>query len=202
MVTLQGLYAGWMVLNELMGDLSRRGVFIPDLTYADLRNSKMVLEYLREFDRDIHELNGADARLRDEMETKIISLRDTMLVWAEDAGGRAYRRDWEQRFDDAVHERTEIPHGEPSRTPISDLPREKGTGFFRIRLPEEIPVEVVGELAEECRVLITLDGDRHLQVSGKKEHVRVAMRRLGELFYGSETQRGSRPHQGAEDEPQ
>jgi hypothetical protein len=64
------------------------------------------------------------------------------------------------------------------------LPREKDVSFFRIRLPDEIPVEIVSELAEDCSVLITLDGDRHLQVSGKKECVRDAMKRLGELFYG------------------
>jgi hypothetical protein len=51
-------------------------------------------------------------------------------------------------------------------------------------LPDEIPVEIVSELAEDCQVLISLDGDRHLQVSGKKECVRDAMKRLGELFYG------------------
>ena len=51
MVSLDGLLAGWIVLNELLGALKDKGVFIPDLTYADLRNSKMSLEYLRSFEK-------------------------------------------------------------------------------------------------------------------------------------------------------
>jgi hypothetical protein len=73
---------------------------------------------------------------------------------------------------------------EEPKTPITDLPREKDIAFFRIRLPDEIPVEVISELAEDCRVRISLDGDRHLQVSGKKDCVREARRRLAGLFYG------------------
>jgi len=51
-------------------------------------------------------------------------------------------------------------------------------------LPDEIPVEIVSELAEDCQVNVSLDGERHLQVSGRKECVRDAMKKLGELFYG------------------
>ncbi len=183
MVDLDGLHAGWMVLNELMGELHRMGAFIPDLTYADLRNSKMVLEYLRQFAADISMQEGADERLREEMEYKILSLHDTMMVWAEEKRGGEYRADWEKRFSDAIHGRVPQPAPEP-QTPITDLPREKDVGFFRIRLPEDIPVEVISEIAEDCCVLISLDGDRHLQVSGRREYVRTAMKRLGELFYG------------------
>ena len=67
---------------------------------------------------------------------------------------------------------------------ISDIPRDKQVGFFRIKLPEDIPVEVVSEIAEGCRVNISLDGDRYLQVSGKKDCVRDAMKKLGQIFYG------------------
>ena len=34
MVSLDGLLAGWIVLNDLLGDLKERDVFIPDLTYG------------------------------------------------------------------------------------------------------------------------------------------------------------------------
>ena len=43
MVSLENLLAGWIVLNDLLGALKEKDVFIPDLTYADLRNSKMSL---------------------------------------------------------------------------------------------------------------------------------------------------------------
>ena len=45
-------------------------------------------------------------------------------------------------------------------------------------------MEVISEIAEDCMVNISLDGERHLQVSGKKECVRDAMKKLGQLFYG------------------
>jgi hypothetical protein len=185
MVSLDGLYAGWIVLNDLLGALREKGVFIPDLTYADLRNSKMVIEYLRSFDTDIKVQEDADSQLQQEMEIKMYRLRQTMMVWAEEKAGVDYRKDWEKKFDDALHGRSPAPEiKDDPPTPISDIPREKDVGFFRIRLPDEIPVEVISEIAEDCGVLISLDGERHLQVSGNRECVRDAMKRLGELFYG------------------
>ena len=58
------------------------------------------------------------------------------------------------------------------------------SGRCRIKLPDGIPVEIISEVAEHCEVLITLDGDHHLQVSGKEKCVQDAMKKLGEIFYG------------------
>ncbi|NWF96514.1 MAG: DUF2096 family protein [Candidatus Thorarchaeota archaeon] len=183
MVSLEGLSAGWMVINELLGELREKGAFIPDLTYADMRNTKMSLEYLRSFGAEMGTTDEEDSRLREEMEHRMLLLRDTVMMWAEQQGGPDYRRRWQESFDRAV--RGEIPPPEEARSiPITDLPRDKDVGFFRIRLLEDIPVEVISEIAEDCRVNISLDGDRHLQVSGKRECVRQAMTRLGRLFYG------------------
>ncbi|MHA2020222.1 MAG: DUF2096 family protein [Candidatus Thorarchaeota archaeon] len=181
-MNIDGLRAGWTVLNDLLGELREKDVFIPDLTYADLRNSKMVIEYLSSFEGDLKASDHADEKLRVEMETKIMSLRETMMVWAEERNGVGYRQEWEEKFQRALE--GEVEEVEEQKTPISDIPREKDVGFFRIRLPDEIPVEIISELAEDCGVLISLDGDRHLQVSGNKDCVRDAMTRLGELFYG------------------
>ena len=181
-MNIDGLRAGWTVLNDLLGELRAKDVFIPDLTYADLRNSKMVIEYLSSFEGDLKTSDHADEKLRVEMETKIMSLRETMMVWAEEKEGVGYRQVWEGKFQQALEGKAE--YVEEEKTPISDIPREKDIGFFRIRLPDEIPVEIISELAEDCGVLISLDGDRHLQVSGKKDCVRDAMKRLGILFYG------------------
>ncbi len=183
MVSLDGLYAGWMVLNDLLGDLQATGTFIPDLTFADLRNSKMVIEYLRSFESEIGIQENADNQLREEMELKILRLRETMMAWIEEKKGVETRRNWQKKFQDAL-DGTIVPKIVEEQVPISDLPREKDVGFFRIRLPDDIPVEVVSEIAEHCGVLIILDGDRHLQVSGNKDCVRDTMKRLGELFYG------------------
>jgi hypothetical protein len=183
MISIRGLKAGWMVLNNLLGDLKSKGVFIPDLTYADLRNSKMVLEYLHSYEQEIKDAEPGDSKLEQEMEFKILRLRETMMIWAEQKEGVEYRNIWEKRFNEAIHgESDESP--EDSHTPISDLPREKEIGFFRIRLPDDIPVEIISEIAEDCRVIIDLDGDRHLKVSGKRDCVRDALKRIGNLFYG------------------
>ncbi|MFW9868127.1 MAG: DUF2096 family protein [Candidatus Thorarchaeota archaeon] len=185
MVSLDGLLAGWRVLNDLLGALRDRDVFIPDLTYADLRNSKMSLEYLRSFESEIRSQSRCedDDRLQMEMEIQIQRLRDTLMVWAEDKEGIEYRNIWETRFEKALKGESEEYKPEPE-VHISDIPREKDVGFFRIKLPEDIPVEIASEIAEDCMVNISLDGERHLQVSGKRECVRDAMKRLGQLFYG------------------
>jgi hypothetical protein len=185
MVSLDGLLAGWIVLNDLLGALRERGVFIPDLTYADLRNSKMSLEYLRSFGSEIRseEQCDADTHLQTEMEFTIQRLRDTLMIWAEEKEGIEYRETWESRFTSAIRGEGEEYIPEP-QVHISDIPRERDVGFFRIKLPEDIPVEIVSEVAEDCRVNISLDGERYLQVSGKRDCVRDAMRKLGLLFYG------------------
>ena len=185
MVSLENLLAGWIVLNDLLGALKEKDVFIPDLTYADLRNSKMSLEYLRSFESEIKSPSQCedDDRLRLEMENHIQRLRDTLMIWAEEKEGVEYRNSWEARFSKAIKGESEEYKPEP-QVHISDIPREKDVGFFRIKLPEDIPVEIVSEIAEDCMVNISLDGERHLQVSGKRECVRDAMKKLGQLFYG------------------
>ena len=189
MVSLDGLYAAWMVLNDLLGELQAIGTFIPDLTFADLRNSKMSIEYLRSFEADISVQSHADQQLREEMEIMILRLRDTMMIWLEEKNGVEERKEWEQKFQDALEGRM-TPAVEDAPVHISDLPRDKEVSFFRIKLPDDIPVEVISEIAEDCGVLIHLDGERHLQVSGNKDCVRDAMKKLGELFYGESKLKG------------
>ncbi|MBE0525966.1 DUF2096 domain-containing protein [Candidatus Thorarchaeota archaeon] len=186
MVSLDGLLAGWMVLNDLLGALKERDIFIPDLTYADLRNSKMSIEYLRSFESEMRvgDQCDADTNLQIAMEKTIQRLRDTLMVWAEEKDGVEYRNSWEARFDDALRGKAEEFKPEP-QVHISDIPRDKEVSFFRIKLPEDIPVEVISEIAEDCRVNISLDGERYLQVSGKKDCVRDAMKKLGQIFYGN-----------------
>ncbi|MFW9843131.1 MAG: DUF2096 family protein [Candidatus Thorarchaeota archaeon] len=183
MTSLANLRAVWMVLNDLMGDLEKNGVSLSDLAYADLRNSKMVLEYLNSFEDEIRASEGGDTKLKLEIEQKVLVLKDSLLVRSEDKVGKEYRDSWEAKFKQAL-EGDLSSFSEEAKTPISDIPRDKDTAYFRIRLPDEIPVEVVSELAEHCQVNVSLDGERHLQVSGKKECVRDAMKKLGELFYG------------------
>jgi len=185
LVSLDNLLSGWIVLNELLGALREKEVFIPDLTYADLRNSKMSIEYLRSFESEISSgnQNDADTQLQITMELTIQRLRDTLMIWAEENSGVEYRNSWEEQFEAAIRGESEEYKPE-SQVHISDIPREKDVGFFRIKLPEEIPVEVISEIAEDCMVNISLDGERHLQVSGKKDCVRKAMQRIGQLFYG------------------
>ena len=113
----------------------------------------------------------------------ILRLRDTMMIWLEEKKGMEERKEWEQKFQDALGGRI-IPQVEDAPVHISDLPRDKEVSFFRIKLPDDIPVEVISEIAEDCGVLIHLDGERHLQVSGNKDCIRDAMKKLGEIFYG------------------
>jgi hypothetical protein len=186
-VSIEGLRAGWLVLNDLLGDLKSKYNFSPpDITYKDLRSSKMIIEYLGSFDEDIRDMEQRDAALREEMEQKVDRTRETLMMWAEKQGGKKYRETWNARFHEAIHSDGESDP-EESKAQISDLPRDKDVSFFRMRLPEEIPVEIISDLAESCMVLISLDGEKHLQVSGSEECVKEAMQRLGELFYGENT---------------
>ncbi|TFG26578.1 DUF2096 domain-containing protein [Candidatus Thorarchaeota archaeon] len=183
MVSLATLRAVWMVLNELMGELEKKDVKLSNLAYADLRNSKMVLEYLNSFEAEIRAGEGDDTRLKLEIEEKIMILKDSLLIRAEERVSESFRKIWELKIIDAIEGRIQ-EEDESTKVPISDLPRDKDTAFFRIKLPDNIPVEVVSEMAENCQVNISLDGERHLQVSGKRECVRDALKKLGELFYG------------------
>jgi len=181
--SLDNLRAVWMVLNELMGDLEKNGASLSNLAYADLRNSKMVLEYLNSFGEEIRAGEGGDTQLKLEIEQKVLVLKDSLLIRAQDKVGIEYRKSWESKFEQVLEGKLENT-AEETKTPISDIPRDKDTAYFRIRLPDDIPVEIISELAEDCQVNVSLDGERHLQVSGKKECVRDAMKKLGELFYG------------------
>ena len=81
MVTVRGLKAGWMILNELLGELKSKSVFIPNLIYADMRNSKMVLEYLSSYENENMAADSCDDNLEQEMELQIFRLRETLMMW-------------------------------------------------------------------------------------------------------------------------
>jgi len=183
MISLSNLRSVWMVLNDLMGELEKNGVSLSNLAYADLRNSRMVLEYLNSFEDDIRAGVGGDTQLKQEIEQRILVLKDSLLIKAEESVGLNFRETWENKLNNALEGKLSILDDD-SKAPISDIPRDKDTAYFRIKLPDDIPVEIVSELAEDCQVNVFLDGERHLQVSGKKDCVRDAMKRLGELFYG------------------
>ena len=183
MASISNLRAVWMVLNDLMGELEKNGVKLSDLAYADLRNSRMVLEYLNSFEDEIRMGPDGDIQLKQEIEQKILVLKDSLLIRAEERVSADFRTRWETKLNQALEGKLSILDDD-SKAPISDIPREKETAYFRIKLPDEIPVEIVSELAENCQVNVFLDGERHLQVSGRRECVRDAMKKLGELFYG------------------
>ena len=183
MTSLLNLRAGWMILNDLIGELEKNGVKLSDLAYADLRNSKMVLEYLSSFEDEIRAGPEGDTQLKQEIEQKVLVLKDSLLIKAADRIGLDFRETWESKFNQALEGELSLLD-EDSKTPISEIPRDIGTAYFRIKLPDNIPVEVISELAENCQVNVFLNGDRHLQVSGKEDCVRQAMKKLGELFYG------------------
>lgn len=183
MTSLLNLKAGWMILNNLIGELEKNGVKLSDLAYTDLRNSKMVLEYLSSFKDEIRPGPEGYAQLKLEIEQKILVLKDSLLIKAGERIGLNFRDTWESKFNQSL-EGELLLLDEDSRTPISEIPRDMGTAYFRIKLPDNIPVEVISELAEEYQVNVFLNGDKHLQVSGKKDCIRQAMKKLGELFYG------------------
>ena len=108
MPLLDGLYAGWMVLNDMLGELKSKGMYIPDITYADLRNSKMVLEYLRSFENEIKSPEASDTELQIEMEAKIHRIRESLMIWAEEKEGTKYRLAWEKQFDDAIQGKVKL----------------------------------------------------------------------------------------------
>ena len=109
MTSLQNLKAIWMVLNDLMGDLERNGVSLSDLAYADLRNSKMVIEYLNSFEEEIRAGEGGETQLKLEIEQKVLVLKDSLLIKAGDKLGQDYRKTWESKFELASEGKIEIP---------------------------------------------------------------------------------------------
>ena len=100
MTSLDNIRAVWMVLNDLMGDLEKSGVSLSNLAYADLRNSKMVIEYLNSFEEEIRAGEGGDTQLKLEIEQKVLVLKDSLLIRAQDKvgiEGRSARRPHDER---------------------------------------------------------------------------------------------------------
>jgi len=111
------------VKKDLMGDLEKNGVSLSDLAYADLRNSKMVIEYLDSFEEEIRAGEGGDTQLKLEIEQKVLVLKDSLLIRAQDKVGIEYRKSWESKFEQALEGKLEST-AEETKTPISDIPRQ------------------------------------------------------------------------------
>ncbi len=165
---MSGLERRWRVLSDLLTLLRSRGADIPPDVVRDLRSARSLIEVLK----ISPECEGAASTV-DQLLTNV---EFYLLAEAEMRLGRREAKRWEERISASLSEAEVIPETGMRFRP--GLPR--GEHWVRIRVSDEIPFDLLEELASREGVSTELQPDGFLLVRGDKEKVKSFIRRLAE----------------------
>ncbi len=158
----------WKVLSDLLVELRSKGAEIPPEVVRDLRLSRSLIEAMK-----VSPHESVVARL-DEL---LFNVEAYLLAETEEVLGPEGAREWSRRLEEAMTAQpTEAREAEVRFRP--GLPR--GEHWVRVRISEELPRDLLEQLATEEGVKANLQPDGYLLVSGEREKVRSFIRRLAE----------------------
>ncbi len=159
----------WKVLSDLLVELRSKGAEIPPEVVRDLRLARSLIEAMK-----VSPHESVVARL-DEL---LFNVEAYLLAEAEATLGPEGAREWSRRLEEAMTTPPTAAREEAEVRFRPGLPR--GEHWVRVRISEELPRELLEQLAAEEGVKASLQPDGYILVSGEREKVRSFIRRLAE----------------------
>jgi len=169
--SVSSLELRWKVLSDLLVELRAHGAEVPPDVVKDLRSAKSLIEVLKVSP----ECEGVAGRI----DALLANVEAFLLAEAEVRLGPEEAKRWGKKLSEAVS-RAEVARLEERIRFRPGLPR--GEYWVRVRTSDEIPRELVEELAGEEGVSVSPQPDGFLLVSGDRDKVRSFIRRLSEHF--------------------
>jgi len=162
----------WKVLDQMIADLRKGNVPIPDKIMNDLKSAKTVLNTPKTPSDTGEALTKIDAYLA--------NVESCLVSEGEKRFGKQYSDEWLKKLDKASREANEEEERERF---VHGLPREHK--WVRIKSSNDLPIEKLKNLANESNVSCRRQKDDYLLVYGKDEHIKDFVKKMT-------TERGSR----------
>ena len=164
----------WMILVELLTDLRKNGVSIPNDVTKDIQMAKTTINFYKVNPNDTERMKELK-RMNDFMN----SAQDMLLTLAEDVG-EDYLESWLEKLRRAsrgeqvyslVDKKSKFIVGAPS-------------GFSMARLTFKKPIleERLQEIAEYNNIIIEFEDDNVIMIFGDKDNIKKSLKELSSFF--------------------
>jgi hypothetical protein len=168
-----GFNTTWKVLEELMLDLSKKGVTVPSKVIADLRNAKLMIQ--------ISQAPGAKGELTTKVDEYLGNVESILLAEAQKTLGSEYVDEWLKRIDEANIQFKAFVSSEPKKEEnkfITGVPRDQK--WVRVEPYGTLTSEHIEELAKRNSLLVNSQKDGRLIVYGSPENIKAFVKKMTE----------------------
>ena len=159
----------WKTLEELMVELTKKEITIPQELVDDLKSAKTLIS--------IHKAEPTALEIATEIELYIEKVESNLLYLAESDIGKEYADECLRRISEARRKGISEKTTPPSRF-ISGVP--KGEHWIRIEASDIISDEEINKLLEKLSLSSKMQDDGYLLVHGKEENVKAFIKEVSE----------------------
>jgi hypothetical protein len=166
-----GYSATWKVLQDLMIDLSKKGVTVHSKVVEDLRNAKLMIQ--------ISETPGAKGELTTKVDEFLGNVESLLLADAQKTLGNEYVDEWLKRIDEASIQCATCVPSEPKKEEnkfVTGVPRDQK--WVRVEPYGTLTPEHIEQLAKENSLLVKSQNDGRLLVHGLPENVKTFIKKM------------------------
>ena len=166
-----GYSATWKALEDLMIDLSKKGVTVPSKVVEDLRNAKLMIQ--------ISETPGAKGELTTKVDEFLGNVESLLLADAQKTLGNEYVDEWLKRIDEASIQCGTCVPSEPKKEEnkfVTGVPRDQK--WVRVEPHGVLTTEHIEELAKENGLLVKPQKDGRLIVYGLPENIKTFVKKM------------------------
>lgn len=164
----------WLVLVELLTDLRKRGIKIPDEVPKNVRLAKSTINFYKA-DPTNPEMMNELKRIND----FINSIQNTLLDLAEEIG-KDYKEKWLEKLMRASRGETVVEKEET--TPKFAVGVPAGFSMVRVTFQEPLSEERLNDIAEEHGVIIEFEEDNVVAIYGDKDNVKASLKEIASFF--------------------
>ena len=164
----------WLVLNNLIQDLTKKGYKIPDGINPEMG---LIRSSISSYKRDPSHPELINGLAKAEM--SLNKIQGTLLIIAEEEGDE-YVDYWLDLLKQAMQGKEVFQFADSRSKFLPNTPPGLTTGRINLRVP--LAEERVQEIAEWHGLIIEYDDDVTVQLHGDREDLKVGLREMGSFF--------------------
>lgn len=164
----------WLVLVDLLTDLKKKEIEIPDETSKNVRLARSTINFYKA-DPTNPEMMKELKRINDFLN----SIQDTLLNIAEEVS-EEYKDEWLQKLMRASRGEKVVEKQETGSRFVVGAPA--GFSMVRVTFKEPLSEERLNDIAETHGVIIEFEEDDVVAIYGEKDSVKESLKEIASFF--------------------
>ncbi len=159
-----GHSAVWKIQEEMIADLRKRGITIPEKIMNDLKTAKTIIRISKAASLEDTAQN---------IETYLANIESFLITEAEKLFGTEYADEWLRKLDKAGKTADEP---EDNTRFVPEFPREQK--WIRVKPTNDLPLEMLKIMADELKLAYKAQHDGYLLVYGEDKPVKDFVKKM------------------------